>query len=178
MSRSDHPIGSRLSSFIRGSARTLSISGLRRARAKLSRILARLRAHTTVAVEMIDSWQQQQRQQQQRQQQQLQSQPERFQRNLVTGQSTALQGDLSVNNVDIAKSELAVSPATHLETSTTESAVPLTSAHEGHAMHALDRGGDATFLWLGWDYLLKMATDLAFLPLPIDEDPLLLRWWR
>ena len=34
------------------------------------------------------------------------------------------------------------------------------------------------FLWQGHNYLLKLGTDLAFLPLPILNDPLLLTWWH
>ena len=35
-----------------------------------------------------------------------------------------------------------------------------------------------SFYWLGWNYLLKMTLDLAFAPLPVGSDPLLLNWFH
>jgi hypothetical protein len=44
---------------------------------------------------------------------------------------------------------------------------------------ALSREADGeVFYWLGWNYLLKMGTDLAHLPIPSYTDPLLLNWWH
>ena len=88
------------SQYLRGTVadfRPMPQEALRLARGKLARILARLRGHTTVAVELIRRWQDSQR-------------------------------------------------ATRL----------LSSPHEHPPL-----------CWLGQDYLLKMATDLAHLPIPV-----------
>lgn len=34
------------------------------------------------------------------------------------------------------------------------------------------------FLWMGWNYLLKMCHDLPFAPLPMASDPMVLHWFR
>lgn len=104
--------------FIRGKARALTHDGLRRARSKLARLIARLRVVTTIVTELIVLWR---------------------------NRSMALQG-------------------------------PTTTADVADAAGNPNEAGSFSrppepFMWLGWNYLLKMRSDLAFLPIPIMTDP-------
>ena len=183
--------------YIRGNARPMGmpLDGLRRARAKLAWLLARVRAHTTVAVELIEMWER------------LQPPPPPLQPPPPAAQppqkaappmtldynqpSAASLTELIDSDGDgfITRDELhsftsatasASASAIGPEAALAAAAAPAATGTDASAAEALSASSVAQprFYWLGWNYLLKRATDLGFLPLPVEEDPLLLLWWR
>ena len=198
--------------YIRGNARALPADGLRRSRSKLARMLARIRAHTTVAVEMITEWQREQV----AGASDDESQPPTSLAPATdppedSGASKAVNGaDAAVEAADAADSVKAAGAnadgvkaagvkvtgvkvtdaadgvkaagvkAAGAKAASVKAAESAAVRVSGHVIRLeLARLQSApTFYWLGWNYLLKMATDLAFLPIPIENDPLLLVWWR
>ena len=232
--------------YIRGNARALPADGLRRSRSKLARMLARIRAHTTVAVEMITEWQREQV----AGASDDESQPptslapatdppeDSGASKAVNGADAAVEAaDANADGVKAAGANADGVKAAGVKVTdaadgvkaagvkvtgvkVTDAAdgvkaagvkvtgVKVTDAADGVKAAGVKAAGAKaasvkaaesaavrvsghvirlelarlqsapTFYWLGWNYLLKMATDLAFLPIPIENDPLLLVWWR
>ena len=195
--------------YIRGNARPMGmpLDGLRRARAKLAWLLARVRAHTTVAVELIEIWERLQppspplqpppppaAQPRQPPPPQKAAPPMALDYNQpsATSLTELIDGDgdgfITRDELHSFTSELhsfsatatASASAIGPEAALAAAAAPAATGADASAAEALSASSVAQprFYWLGWNYLLKMATDLSFLPLPVEEDPLLLLWWR
>ena len=194
--------------YIRGNARALPADGLRRSRSKLARMLARIRAHTTVAVEMITEWQREQV----AGASDDESQPptslapatdppeDSGASKAVNGADAAVEAaDANADGVKAAGANADGVKAAGVKVTDAADGVKAAGVKAAGAKAASVKAAESaavrvsghvirlelarlqsapTFYWLGWNYLLKMATDLAFLPIPIENDPLLLVWWR
>ena len=195
--------------YIRGNARPMGmpLDGLRRARAKLAWLLARVRAHTTVAVELIEMWERLQPPPPPLQPPPPAAQPRQppppqkaappmaldYNQPSATSLTELIDNDgdgfITTDELHSFTSELhsftsatasASASAIGPEAALAAAATPAATGADSSAAEALSASSVAQprFYWLGWNYLLKMATDLSFLPLPVEEDPLLLLWWR
>ena len=174
-------------SYIRGNARAPPPEQLRRLRAKLARLLARLRTHTTNTVELICAWR------------------IRNSAIAIAEQDAAAQDDSCApsHSADAVcgsalASGAAAQPGPGGEFDLVERVDVLDNGVEmieGAAgiwsRSGLSRGGlplglnvhrtppaAEPFYWLGWNYLVKITLDLGFAPMPVGSDPLLVNWFH
>ena len=138
-------------SYIRGNARTLPVDALRRARAKLARLLARLRAHTALVIELIQQW--------------------RSSLGVSSYEPTEWRGHESAREVPRERGGALGERSKMLR----ERGGASGERSEAQVVRPNEAGQSReTFLWMGRDYLRKIATDLVHLPIPAYSDPLLL----
>lgn len=187
--------------FIRGNSRSLPTGVLRRGRAKLARLLARHRAHSTLVVELIVKW----RQRNAEPLAAVQPADELTAAGSLTG--VVLENPLTARGTQAralptrarASSHALPCPFSHPRprtlrhpqgspvlnramTSTMASAIATAAERAPPPAPPLRQFvAPATaepFLWMGLNYLVKMAHDMKYSPLPIGSDPLLLSWFH
>lgn len=135
--------------YIRGNARLLPVESQRRARGKLARLLARVRTLTTITVELIQMWR----------------------CTIVKAKDDGVVSSYAATH--LSEDEKLVGcvtdfVATHAELRATSTARNAATYKLATTMgHKAAGTALPTFYWMGFNYLLKMATDLAFLPIPV-----------
>ena len=170
--------------FIRGNARSLPAGVLRRGRAKLARLLARHRAHSTIVVELIVKW---------RERHGLAlggvGGGVRSGSPLVAGSddgaSQAGSHEQMVDSQNQASYYLPAPPngqPRKAVSATMASAMAIAVKHgpppapKQKVIVEADAG--EPFLWMGVNYLFKMRQDMKYAPLPTSSDPLLVSWFH
>ena len=149
--------------FIRGSARSLPLPVLRRGRAKLAWLLARLRVHSTTVVELIQLWRR-------RMGAPLPPPSPR----LLTSRQSVSAGS-SVDSPAVAKSKQLTKAE---EAAAVEHGAPPPKPRAPKKGMGRPPSAQEPFMWMGCNYLLKMRTDLRYAPLPTLSTPLLIAWFH
>ncbi len=146
--------------FIRGNSRSLPTGVLRRGRAKLARLLARHRAHSTLVVELITRWR------------------ERNTPLLALTEDDEDDDDTAIPD-EISRLTLTRTQEhqqherTRAVSSTMASAMAIAAKSGPPPAPRLMRRAEPSrmepFLWMGVNYLLKMCNDMKYAPLPIPR---------
>ena len=184
--------------YIRGNHRILGDDGLRRARSKLARILARLRMHTTTCAELISLWRRRQldarslaaaeaaasvkRRVEHRisQGKPVTDAERQLLSKLTRAAEVAAEAAVAAGAPRGTASASAPAPApAPAPTVDGDSSLASAAAAAPAAASPVATGAQGeVFYWLGHNYMHKMAMDLAWLPVPTFTDPLLLNWWH
>ena len=157
--------------FIRGNARVLPLSVLRRGRAKLARLLARYRVHSTNVIELINLW---------RgrygavplESLQVDENPPPTATASNASRPRTVQGQ-PVQGLVAGKSPSFVMCDVVATAAVNGGAPPKPRTKKVRRPVAVE-----PFMWMGTNYVLKMRSDLHFTPLPTVTDPLLLNWFH
>ena len=149
--------------FIRGSARSLPLPVLRRGRAKLAWLLARLRVHSTTVVELIQLWRKR-----------IGAPLPPPSPRLLTSRQSISAGS-SGDSPAVAKSKQLAKAE---EAAAVDHGAPPPKPRAPKKGMGRPPAAHEPFMWMGCNYLLKMRTDLRYAPLPTLSTPLLLSWFH